>query len=83
MAADALRAYVEELLELQGLPGLSLAVTDRKGMLASESFGYADLAARTPVAHTTLFEIGSIGKTFTSVALLSSGRRGSSSWMLR
>jgi D-alanyl-D-alanine carboxypeptidase len=70
MAADALRAYVEELLELQGLPGLSLAVTDRNGMLASESFGYADLAARTPVAHTTLFEIGSIGKTFTSVALL-------------
>ena len=70
MPAEALRAYVEELLELRGLPGLSLAITDRDGIVASESFGYADLPARTPVAPTTLFEIGSIGKTFTSVALL-------------
>jgi D-alanyl-D-alanine carboxypeptidase len=70
MSVDALRAYVEELLEIRGLPGLSLAVTDRDGILASESFGYADLAARVPVTPATLFEIGSIGKTFTSLALL-------------
>jgi CubicO group peptidase (beta-lactamase class C family) len=67
---EDLRAYVSERLELQAFPGLSLAITDRHGILASESFGYADLAARQPVAPTTLFEIGSIGKTFTSVALL-------------
>jgi CubicO group peptidase (beta-lactamase class C family) len=70
MSAQALRAYVGELLELRGLPGLSLAITDRNSILAAESFGYADLAARTPVAPTTLFEIGSIGKLFTSIVLL-------------
>jgi D-alanyl-D-alanine carboxypeptidase len=70
MPAEALRDYVGELLELRGFPGLSLAITDRGGIVASESVGYADLAARRPVAPTTLFEIGSIGKAFTSLALL-------------
>jgi len=67
---DDLRAYVEKLLAVRGLPGLSLAVTDREGIIASEAFGYADLAAGTPVTPETRFEVGSIGKTFTAVALL-------------
>jgi CubicO group peptidase (beta-lactamase class C family) len=41
---------VEELLDVRGLPGLSLAVTDRDGLVTSASSGYADLAACTPVA---------------------------------
>jgi D-alanyl-D-alanine carboxypeptidase len=68
--ADALRAYVEELLAVRGLPGLSLAVTDREGLVASETFGSADLGAGKPVAPETRFQHGSIGKTFTAIALL-------------
>ena len=70
MSTDALRAYVEELLAAQPMPGLALAVTDRDGIVASEGFGHADLAARTPVTRGTYFEHGSIGKTFTAVLLL-------------
>jgi D-alanyl-D-alanine carboxypeptidase len=70
MPADALRAHVEELLAVRGLPGLSLAVTDREGLVASETFGYANLDAGTPMSSETHLEIGSIGKTFTAVALL-------------
>jgi D-alanyl-D-alanine carboxypeptidase len=66
----ALSGYVEELLDVRGLPGLSLAVTDRDGLVASAAFGYADLSARRPVAPDTAFEHGSIGKTFTAVLLL-------------
>ena len=45
MAVEALRAYVEELLALQGFPGLALAVTNRDTLVASESFGLANLDA--------------------------------------
>ncbi len=70
MAIDGLRAYVEELLAQQGLPGLALAVTNRETLLTSESFGLANLDAGTPVSRGTYFEFGSIGKTFTAVLLL-------------
>ena len=70
MPSRALSGYAEELLDVRGLPGLSLAVTDRDGLVASATFGYADLSARRPVAAETAFEHGSIGKTFTAVVLL-------------
>ena len=70
MSVEALRAYVEELLALQGFPGLALAVTNRKTLVASESFGLANLDAGTPVSRETYFEFGSIGKTFTAVLVL-------------
>lgn len=57
-------------LELTGIPGLALAVTDREGLVASGTYGLADPARREPVSARTLFEIGSIGKSFTSAALL-------------
>src|SRR5262245_11259645 len=70
MAADALRAYVEELLAVSGLPGMAVTVTDRDGLLASERFGLANIDAGMPVGRETHFEFGSIGKTFTAVLLL-------------
>jgi D-alanyl-D-alanine carboxypeptidase len=70
MPSHALSGFVEELLEVRGLPGLSLALTDRDRLVASATFGYADLSARRPVAPETAFEHGSIGKTFTAVLLV-------------
>lgn len=70
MSIEALRAYVEELLAVQGFPGLSLAVTDREGLVASETFGLANVDAGTPVTSETYFELGSIGKTFTAITVL-------------
>jgi CubicO group peptidase (beta-lactamase class C family) len=70
MPFRALSRFVEELLAVRPLPGLSLAVTDRDRVLATATFGHADLAARRPVAPETVFELGSIGKTFTAVLLL-------------
>ncbi len=70
MSVEPPRAYVEELLAASGLPGLALAVTDRKGLVASEAFGLASVEAEAPVTRGTLFEIGSIGKTFTAILVL-------------
>lgn len=59
-----------------GSPGLSLAITDRERTLKIGTYGFADLAARTVVSPNTVFEIGSIGKSFTALVLLRLAERG-------
>jgi D-alanyl-D-alanine carboxypeptidase len=63
---DAVRVRMER----RRIPGLTLGLTDKDGTLLIRSYGYAELASRQPVTSDTLFEIGSIGKTFTAVAIL-------------
>ena len=69
-ALEAIDRYVEGRMEATGMPGLVLAVTDREKTLPVSSFGYSDLSAQTPMDAGLMFEIGSIGKSFTNVALL-------------
>ncbi len=52
------------------MPGLVLGVTDRERLLRVACFGYADLAAGRLIEPGLMFEIGSIGKSFTNVALM-------------
>ena len=51
-------------------PGMALAVTSRERLLHVATFGFSNLHARRPLSADTLFEIGSISKSFTSIALL-------------
>jgi CubicO group peptidase (beta-lactamase class C family) len=66
----AIDAAVESEMACGRQPGLTLGVTDRDTTLAVRTYGFADLAAHQPVMPETLFEIGSIGKAFTAVAIL-------------
>jgi CubicO group peptidase (beta-lactamase class C family) len=50
--------------------GVSLAITDRDGDLVQRVGGWADIAAQRPVEPSSLFEIGSIGKTFAADIVL-------------
>lgn len=52
------------------IPGLAVAVTDRDGLLVDRVYGEAEVASGRPVTTDTLFEIGSIGKTFTAIVIL-------------
>ncbi|CAN5259892.1 hypothetical protein BH18ACT12_BH18ACT12_15210 [soil metagenome] len=74
MITDAAVAEIDAAAQTEmrrsAQPGLTLGVTDRDRTLVIRTYGLADLAARKPVTRETLFEIGSIGKTFTAVALL-------------
>jgi D-alanyl-D-alanine carboxypeptidase len=69
-ALQDVSAWVSRRIEADGTPGLSLAITDRDGLLHAAAFGFADLAAKTPTSTDHLFETGSIGKSFTAIALL-------------
>lgn len=67
-----LLAFVEE----QGLPGLSLAVTTRKQSVCSYSCGFANLEAQRFTDLKTLYQIGSISKMFTALAVLQEVEKG-------
>ena len=69
-AFEEIDRYAERRIGEVNMPGLALAVTDREKLLRIATFGSADLAAGTPVQPGSMFEIGSIGKSFTNVALM-------------
>lgn len=53
-----------------GAPGMTLALADRNGLLRTSQYGFADVKAGLKVQPQTLFEIGSISKSFVAIALL-------------
>ena len=73
---EGLEAWLACLLERRGLPGIAVAVTDRDRLLSFQSAGWADLGLRRPIDEGTLFELGSIGKTFTALLVLELAKGG-------
>jgi len=61
----AVDAAVEPLLKQYGIPGMAVGVT-LDGRRYFITYGVASKAAQTPVTRDTLFELGSISKTFTA-----------------
>lgn len=71
--ANALRyidAAAREQLQEEGTPGMALGLVVDGKPWSTRSYGFADLATRTPVTPTTRFLAGSVSKSFTAVALL-------------
>jgi D-alanyl-D-alanine carboxypeptidase len=50
-------------------PGIAIAVVEKGRIVYEGGFGFADVAARTPVTAATRFAIGSITKQFTAAAI--------------
>jgi CubicO group peptidase (beta-lactamase class C family) len=53
-----------------GAPGMTLALADRGGAVRVSTYGFADTKAGARVRPETMFEIGSVSKSFAAVALL-------------
>lgn len=62
--------FAEARMREANTPGMAVAITSRERLLHVGVFGYANLHAKRPLAADALFEIGSISKSFTSIALL-------------
>jgi CubicO group peptidase (beta-lactamase class C family) len=69
-AFKRLDQFIEGKMKVANVPGMAVAVTDRERLLRVSTYGFADASAKTPVTPEMLFEIGSISKSFTSIALL-------------
>lgn len=69
-ALARLDEYVERHMREAGAPGMTLALAERGGPVRVSGYGFADTKARAAVRPETLFEIGSISKSFAAVALL-------------
>ena len=70
LAFEQLDKFAELRIREANMPGMVIAITDREKLLRVSTYGFADLEAQIPIAPHSLFEIGSIGKSFTSIPLL-------------
>ena len=61
--------YLDSLRGQQHIPGLAITVAVGGAVVWQEGFGLADLENPTPVSSTSLFRVGSLSKSLTSVAL--------------
>lgn len=73
---ERIRSFVERHRATLDTPGLALAVTDRERTLGVVLDGVANVDAGTPVGPEHRFQIGSISKGFTVMALLQQQEEG-------
>ena len=66
---EGLDGYVEEVMREWHVPGLALGVVRDGKVLLARGYGLRDVEKKLPVTPRTLFAIGSISKSFTSLAI--------------
>ncbi|HEY9420788.1 MAG TPA: serine hydrolase domain-containing protein, partial [Thermoanaerobaculia bacterium] len=69
-SADQLDSHLRKQMRQMHLPGLAVAVV-RDGRIATvRTYGFANLERRLPVTDSSVFEIGSVSKQFTSALIM-------------
>ncbi|MCH8567703.1 MAG: serine hydrolase [Balneolales bacterium] len=65
-----LEAYLQERMKIDLIPSIVVASVAPDGRVEFLSLGYADNDEKIPATEETIYEIGSVTKTFTSTVLL-------------
>jgi CubicO group peptidase (beta-lactamase class C family) len=62
--------YIARHMRETGAPGMTLSLANRDGLIRASTYGFADTKAKARVVPETMFEIGSVSKSFVGLALL-------------
>lgn len=62
--------YIARHMQENGIPGMTVSLANRDGLIRVSTYGFADTKTQSRVAPETMFEIGSISKSFVGLALL-------------
>lgn len=67
---SAVDRYVREQMDRQHIPGLSLGIVKQGELVKAQGYGRADLESDVAATADTVYQIGSITKQFTAVAIM-------------
>jgi D-alanyl-D-alanine carboxypeptidase len=67
---ESIDQFIAEQMEQQHIPGLSLAVVREGSLVLARGYGQANLELAVPATRESVYEIGSITKQFTAVAVV-------------
>ncbi|AGB15719.1 penicillin-binding protein, beta-lactamase class C [Halovivax ruber XH-70] len=67
---DTIDELLRNRLAEDDIPGLSLAISDRDGVLYATGYGSRDIESNDPATSETVYGIGSVSKSFASLATL-------------
>jgi len=65
----AIEQSIKEEMKYSSTPGLSICIINNSKVVYQHSFGIANTTTNIPVTDSTIFEIASLTKVFTSIAL--------------
>jgi CubicO group peptidase (beta-lactamase class C family) len=74
--ADEIRPLVDAKMARDGMTGFTIVLVDGDEVVWSEGFGFSDAASGTKATADTMFEIGSVSKTFTGLMLMKLAEEG-------
>lgn len=73
---ETLRGMVRHAMDVNGTPGVSVALLDDKSILWAEGFGTTSRNGNTPVTPDTIFSLQSISKCITATAIMKAVKDG-------
>jgi len=68
--SDRIDALVRAEMERQKIPGVAVAIVDGGEVVKARGYGFSNVEHRVPVRSDTIFQSGSVGKQFTSAAVM-------------
>jgi CubicO group peptidase (beta-lactamase class C family) len=67
---DSVSRYVESEMARLKIPGVSIAILRGDSVVLARGYGYANVEVRAPATDSTIYQSGSVGKQFTSAAVM-------------